>query len=342
MSKTQLSIHKHVGKHLSMKYKIIILLTLFILNSCKDSTQEKKGTAIEKHFGLKNETVEKKPKLIQTNDTKTENKLSNCDKYWINRFPKDSVKLDYVNEIISKNKLSENNLIFLNALKKGEKENLAFENVLSPIFRLSNTEIGILTFPKYKYIRNTLISTSKEMDLIETFDTITENTMEHFGKIKFYPMLLDSVFKNKAKPSINYYTTNKIGSTKIMELGTFIDECLEYYEYSIDTTNISKNDKVLFSSTHKIDLIFENNRKIDSLIKSDYKKECLDCPNSTELQKTFARIKGTDNLYFIYADTFPINNELDTPSRALILINQKNEIIYLWYDEIDLFGCSCL
>jgi len=26
----------------------------------------------------------------------------------------------------------------------------------------------------------------------------------------------------------------------------------------------------------------------------------------------------------------------------LILINQENEIIYLWYDEIDLFGCSCL
>ena len=56
----------------------------------------------------------------------------------------------------------------------------------------------------------------------------------------------------------------------------------------------------------------------------------------------FGFLLPTVNLYFIYADTFPINNELDTPSRALILINRENEIIYLWYDEIDLFGCSCL
>ena len=129
-----------VGKHLRMKYKIIILLTLFSLNSCKDSTQEKKGTVIDKQFDLKNETVEKKTELIQTTDTKIENKLSDCDKYWINRFPKDSLKLDYINGIISKNKLSENNLNFLNALKREEKENLGFESVLSPIFRLSNTD----------------------------------------------------------------------------------------------------------------------------------------------------------------------------------------------------------
>ena len=78
-------------------------------------------------------------------------------------------------------------------------ENLAFKNVLSPIFRLSITEIGIFTFPKYKHIGNKLIPISKEMNLIEKFDTITENTMEHFGKIKFYPMLLDSVFKKSTE-----------------------------------------------------------------------------------------------------------------------------------------------
>lgn len=316
-----------------MRYKLSILFSLILLVSCKNKTQEKVKIESEKIITSKKNPVEIK-------EIKTEQKLSDCDKYWMNRFPKDSMKVNYINEIISKTELSENNLKFLNALKNGKQENMAFESVLSPIFRLSNTEIGILTFPKYKHVGNKFIAISKEMDLIEKFDTITENTMEHFGKIKFYPMLLDSVFKTK--PSINYYTINKIGSTKIMELGTYVDECLEYYVYSIDTTHISKNDKVLFSSPYKIDLVFESNKKIDSLIKSDYKKECLDCPNSTELQKTFARIKGTDNLYFIYADTFPINNELDTPSRALILINQENKIIYLWYDEIDLFGCSCL
>ena len=319
----------------TMKHKLSIILGLILLISCKNQTQEKKEILSEK------ETVSEK-KSVQIKDIKYEPELSDCDKYWMNRFPNDSIKVKYINDIISKSQLTENNLEFFKALKNQEEEKLAYENVLSPIFRLSNTEIGLLTFPKYEHVENKLIPISKEMDLVEKFDTIRQNTMEHFGKIKFYPMLLDSVFKSKNKPSIYYYTTDKMDSTKIMELGAYVDECLEYYEYSIDITNISINDKVLFSSPYKIDLVFESNKKIDSLIKSDYKKECLDCPNSSELQKTFAKIKGADNLYFIYADTFPINNELDTPSRALILINRENEIIYLWYDEIDLFGCSCL
>lgn len=324
-----------------MKYKITILLALITLCSCKDSKQEKE-IVIENHIVSENKKIEKNPKQLQPDLPKVNNKVSDCEEYWKNRFTSDSLKAEYIDEIISKKTLSENNSTFLNALKSQKENDLVFKNVLSPIFRLSDSEIGILSFPKYKKIDNKFISVSKEMELIEKFDTITNNTMEHFGKIRFYPMLLNSEFKNNSKPNINYYTTSKIDSTKILELGAYIDECLEYYEYSIDTTNINKNDKLLFSSPFKIDLVFENNEKIDSLIKSDYKKECLDCPNSTELQKTFAKIKGTDNLYFIYADTFPINNELDTPSRALILINQENKIIYLWYEEIDLFGCSCL
>jgi hypothetical protein len=211
-----------------MRYKLSILLSLILLISCKNQTQEKTEIVSE------NETVSEK----STIEIKSEPELSDCDKYWMNRFPKDSIKVNYINEIISKTELSENNLKFLNGLKNGKQENLAFESVLSPIFRLSNTEIGIFTFPKYKHVGNKFIPISKEMDLIEKFDTITENTMEHFGKIKLYPILLDSVFKNKVKPSINYYTTNKIGSIKIMELGAYADECLEYYEYSIDTTSI--------------------------------------------------------------------------------------------------------
>jgi len=318
-----------------MMCKLLILLGLILVISCKNQPQEKTKIVPKKETFIEKTSVE-------VREIKSNPELSDCDRYWKGRFPDDSIKVKYIDEIISKSQLTNNNLNFLKGLKKQKHNKLAFENVLAPIFRLSNKEVGILTFPKYKYVDNKFISISKEMKLIETFDKITDNTIEHFGKIKFYPNLLDSVFKNKPPKSINYYTTDKVDSTKIMELGVYIDECLEYYEYSIDTTSISKSDKLLFSSQFKIDLVFENNEKIDSLIKSDYKKECLDCPNSTEFQKTFAKIKGTDNLYFIYADTFPINNELDTPSRALILVNRENEIIYLWYEQIDLFGCSCL
>lgn len=320
-----------------MKYKLSILLSLLLLISCKGKTQEKTEIVAEI------ETVSEK-KTIEIKETISEQKLTDCDKYWMNRFPSDTLKVEYISKIIAENKntLTENNLVFLNALKSQKQNDLAFNKVLSPIFRLSNSEIGILTFPKYKQVGNTFIPVSKEMDLIKKFDTITENTMEHFGKVRFYPMLLNSVFKQKSKPIINYYTVNKIGSTQINELGAYVDECLEYYEYSIDTTNISISDKLLFCSPYKIDLTFESTVKVDSLLKKQVKKECLDCPNSSHLEKTFAKLSGTENIYFVYADTFPLNNKLDTPSRGLILVKENNEIVYLWYDEIDLFGCSCL
>lgn len=301
-----------------MKIKLYILFNLFIIISCK--SQEKTQNISEK------------------------DRIEDCEKYWTNRFPNDTLRVEYINKIISENKekLTNINIDFLTSLKNFNQSDLVINNALFPIFRLSNSEIGVLAFPTYKVEDNSLIPTSNEMLLIEKYDTITNNSIEHYGKIRFYPQVLNSVYAEEEKPTINYFTTNKTGKTKIKDLGKYIDECLEYFEYSFDTTNISISDKIIFGSPFKIDLIYENNSKIDLLLKNDNFKGCLDCPNSMQLQKSFARIKGTDNLYFVYADTFPINNELDTPSRALILIKENNEIVYLWYDEIDLFGCSCL
>lgn len=323
-----------------MKIKILIVISLFFFTSCKTSTQKAKEIEHEKLAVTENQdnerNINENPELIKMVPT-------DCEQYWNSRFPSDSLKAHYIDKILYENQVPENNRRFLNALKNEPPDNLAYENVLSPIFRLSEEEIGILAFPKYKSVDNRLIPISKEMDLIEKFDTIEGNTIEHFGKIRYYPTLLNSLFKGKPKPTVNYYTAKKSGSTQILELGVYVEECLEYFEYSIDTANISIKEKVLFSSPFVIDLVFENYPEVDLLLKADYKEECLDCPSSTKLQKSFAKIEGTENLYFVYADTFPINNELDTPSRALVLINEEtNEIIYLWYNEIDLFGCSCL
>jgi hypothetical protein len=95
-----------------MRYKLSILLSLMLPISCKNQTQEKTEIVSE------NETVSKK----STVEIKSEPELSDCDKYWMNRFPKDSIKVNYINEIISKTELSENNLKFLNGLKNGTRE----------------------------------------------------------------------------------------------------------------------------------------------------------------------------------------------------------------------------
>ncbi|RRO13359.1 hypothetical protein [Flavobacteriaceae bacterium 14752] len=288
--------------------------------------------------GIKEKIVTEK----KSKETKPSQKKDECSKIWQSSFPKDSLKVSYIVDVMSKNQLSHNNLKFLNALKNKKAHELAFNNALSPVFRRSNTEIGVFAFPKYKMVDNAFVRDSKEFKLINKVDSIDNMSVNFNPKLEFYPEILDSIFRNKPKPQINYYTTKRHGSTKIEDLGAYLGECLEYYEYAFDTTQISNNDKVLFSSPYKIDLVYENNEKIDAILKNNPLNECHDCPHSKAYQKTFAKIQGTDNLYFVYADTFPINNQLDTPLRALIFVNQDNEIIYLWYEELDLFGCSCL
>lgn len=316
-----------------MRYKLLFII-LISLSSCKKTIQEK----IENQQG-KDSISEN---LFATNDTSSEQKITDCDKFREIRFPSDSIIQTYIHKILSDQNLTENNQIFLNSLKEINQEEFAFRKAIAPIYRLSEYEIGIFSFPKYEHINNRLISISKEKELIDRFDSIEGNTMEHFGKLIFYPKLLNSISQTEPRTELYFYTTSKVDSTQIKELGIYVDECLEYYEYSIDTNNISLNDNLLFSSHMKIDLVYEPYPKIDSVIKSQNNPECNDCPNSLDSLKTFAKIKGADNLYFAYADTFPINDKLDTPSRALIYINEKSEIIYLWYEEIDLFGCSCL
>lgn len=322
-----------------MKYVLLLFTFSILFNSCGNNKQVKKDmTSNDLSFEENKQKVSK----LKNNAADSNQSLNDCEEYWKGRTFSDSLKKAYINEIIKNSKLSENNLRFLNGLKILDQNNLAFKNILAPIFRLSDTEIGLFSFPTYQEVGKTYVDVSKENELLKKFTQQTETNSSNVKKTLFYPMLLDSILNNKPKPTIYYYTTKKIGSTKILELGASQNECLEYYEYSIDATNISLNDKVLFSSPYIIDLVFENNPKIDSLIKKSFRKECMDCPSSGDLERTFARIKGTDNLYFVYADTFPINNKLDTPSRALVLINKRNEVIYLWYEELDLFGCSCL
>jgi len=293
-------------------------------------------------FSLSCISTDKKTESDFSKKTHQSKKLSECEKLWKTSYPNDSIKNSYIHKIISESQLSSNNIKFLKALKNKKPHKLAFNNALSPVFRRSNTEIGILAFPKYKMLDSRMIKISKEFELIKKVATLDNMSVNFNPKLEFYPEILDSIFTNKSKPQVNYYTINSWGTTKISNLGAYLGECLEYYEYSFDTTQISKNDKVLFSSPYKIDLVFENNEKIDALLKNNPLNECHDCPHSKAYQKTFARLQGTDNLYFIYADTFPINNQLNTPIRALILVNENNDIIYLWYEELDLFGCSCL
>ena len=91
-----------------MKIKLYILFNLFIIISCK--SQEKTQNISEK------------------------DRIEDCEKFWTNRFPNDTLRVEFINKIISENKekLTNNNLGFLTSLKLFNQSDLAINNVLFP------------------------------------------------------------------------------------------------------------------------------------------------------------------------------------------------------------------
>lgn len=247
--------------------------------------------------------------------------------------------INYLDSILINNPtIPEVNQAFLkeliHSLKNPLKEdkNLAFDKILSPFFTLSSTKLGIFGFPIYlNNSQNKLIDIARESRLIPKnqrllHDSIEKTLTENNG----------SVF-----PVIYLYTPKQILTSHVKNLYYLQNDCLSYYRYSVARETKYIDAKVLIGSWLRMNLNYQNFPEIDALIQKQAKKEKGDCPDSYHLAKTFAQVKGVDNLYFIYADTFPFNNKLDTPMRALVL-KMENKIIYVWSSELDLFGCSCL
>jgi hypothetical protein len=124
-----------------MRYKLSIFLALIVLISCKNQTQER--TESDNVEVISEQEVVSQKSITESTRIKSE-ELSDCDKYWMNRFPNDSIKSKYIDGIISKSQLTANNLEFLKALKDQKQDKLAFENVLSPILYKSNSRLSAI------------------------------------------------------------------------------------------------------------------------------------------------------------------------------------------------------
>lgn len=252
---------------------------------------------------------------------------------------KDSI-LQY---ILSENDktLSETNKNFLKNLLKPTDSLLSFQKPLTAVFRLPSKGPGILSNSFHEFKEDgTAVEYYPEKDIIELRDTLNySHYMEH-SIYREYTGLLDSL--GITTRDVYTYGINFQARSRALEVARQYSECEQYTFLPLDTTRISIDDKVLLSSTYDLDLEFMSNASIDSIQKHNPIHSCWDCPNSADQEKVFARLRGTKNVYFTYADTFPYNYSLDTPSRGLIYFTDQNEIIYLWSDSLDLFGCSCL
>ncbi|MFD2999868.1 hypothetical protein ACFS7Z_05825 [Pontibacter toksunensis] len=238
---------------------------------------------------------------------------------------------------LSNPELTEQNKAFLLALdtylNQSEEEVRATPTtaqLLFPIFKLKEDELGVFSFPAYDYKSESFLDISAENRILTSSKLTATIDSTSIDKVVFHPQLADSLFRNQDQ-TFTAFTTGRKVETKVVNFGSYAGECLEYYNYLIDSQPFKASDKVLFGSRYNLDLAYRNYPEVDAQMKRQLKKECADCPDSSEFEKTFATLKGVPDLYFTYADTFPLNNSLDTPSRALVMRMENNKVVYLWY-----------
>ena len=135
------------------------------------------------------------------------------------------------------------------------------------------------------------------------------------------------------------FTSDKTYQDSVVAFGYNDDPCREYYVYELGNQLSSK---VLFGSKFQLQLEYLKDESIDTAIEKHSPVKCFDCVRQYEPELVFAKLKGVDNLYFTYTDTFDPENQHDYPSRSIIMVLEDGRIAYLWSESVDLFGCACL
>jgi len=261
-----------------------------------------------------------------------------CPKYYQLLGIKDSLekpKVDSIINLLNSNKTNQNNL-FVNEIlnQKRDTSLITIEKAIAPVFNLKKDSVGI-------YNSHESFADKK---LLQKTNFFSENSREAIvtGKINKTILYDDIIDEIKTKKIFIYSTTKKYES-EISKFGKYAGVCLNYYYYDCKIDSLMKNEKkYLFASKYNLNLEYINNKKIDSLINLKNATICYDCLTNWDSQKTFAKLKGYENLYFSHVIYENIEeNEVFTPIRALHYVN-GDIVIRLWADSIDLFGCSCL
>lgn len=252
------------------------------------------------------------------------------DKISIEEQPKiDSLK----NKILNIKTSFTENKNFIKSIIKTKKDSITptYLKNIAPIFGKVNNQFGVYNTnlnyygDKLNYNKSTVLKKfNKNRDILFTNKFVQDSSMIIY-----------------LKPSNIYaFSAKKRLIIDSFSFGIHPDECNgDYYIYPIKFKEKIK-EKPLFSSTYKLDLEFKKFPKIDSIINKKFPDICLDCPSGLSKQKTFAKLKGYDNIYFAVTADKKID-DTQTTARAIYYISD-NIIINLWMEIFDDFGCSCL
>lgn len=239
----------------------------------------------------------------------------------------DSIKKELLNQ---KSDIIEN-YKFINSIIHSSNDTLtpSFLKTFSPIFEKINGRYGIYNM-NTDYYGDKLI-----FDKSDIPKRIKNNNYPLFeyaqdSSIINYP---DSI-------KIYAYSSKSRVEVEPTAFGYYPEECIGSY-YIFPMKPLDKvEERLLFSSVYKIDLEFNSFAVIDSIINTQYSNICSDCPSGLSNQKTFAKLKGFDNIFFTVTANDKVD-DTDTYIRAIYYVS-KNDIINLYMNEYDAFGCSCL
>lgn len=307
---------------MKMKKNITCLFVLFIILSCEIKNKKNK-IILEKN----------KPVLIE--------KKINCDSISKAWSLLQSKKNSIIDNIINQNKssLSKENLNLLVSLKEKNDSILKFKQPLSAIFKGLAPEPFIISNVQWKKKGEGFVNYFPENYLLKKVDTNEGNNFIDNSR-KYFKNILKEI--NQKEREVFVLGFSKTSKAIVSVFGKQNSECEPYVFYNLDFNNKNLVTTPLVVSQYDISVEFGNWSNIDLLIKNGPFSKCSDCVNSYTKSKTFARLKGTKNVYFSFNGPTKKLEDSYTPDRSLIYITENKEIIYLWSDAIDLFGCSCL
>lgn len=273
-----------------------------------------------------------------------------CMAHWDSIMRKDSLKVDYFIQHIMPDTLDADmptsNKIFLQALNislsKDFQENAKqsiIEYPLSPILKIEG-QLGVFKEPEYGTIDGGTMDITKEYEQLLASGYF--KTRE-FGNDEwiYFPKIFNALMDGKSK-ELYIYTDRDVKKSPLVNFGFYDNECTPVYIYSFNTKPFKKDDHILFASPYLLELEYGTYPDVDFSIHKQYRRDCQDCPHSNHISKSFAKLKGTNDLYFMYADSFPDNRKVDYPYRSLVMKMNDGYFVDLWYDGMDTFGCSCL
>ncbi len=349
-----------------MKYISLILSIVILVSTCKSRSKNEHDPNNDNQLSIplsEDESELQQPKVnpkdqevsfvALNRDSIILEKQDRCEKWFKERKRLDSLKYYYFIDSIYMPALRDPGIPVLNrnileSIKTGLEEK-DLSKLFHPIYRLRQNMTSIISFDDYERnlleeaIRTDSITFSYYRMTNESENIIAVDSTYNIDEHIYYYTRLDSLKKIKnLDQSIIAIGLNGTTSLEIRNVGFMLGDCLEFVTYEIDNSDIPTGINFIFGSTEEIILEFNNNKKLDSLHKITYEETCYDCVYKYEQLVSFARFKGVEDLYFCYADSFPINNKYDYPTRSLTMVMHDTSIAHLWYKNIDLFGCSCL